>query len=316
MGVWWRSVAKWWSNAWGAAWYEHVVRSGLRWLLAHGRRFAPFVMVGRVVRPLLPVKLKKSVPNPAPAGRWPEERHTRRVLMLDGCVQPVLAPNFNAAAARVLDKLGLSVRRGRETGCCGAVSLHLSAPDEARGFMRRNIDTWWPEVEGGAEAIVMTSSACAAMVKDYANLLEDDSAYADKARRVSSLAKDISEVVLASDRARLESVEDARPRVAFHAPCTLQHAQQIRNTVEPILTDCGYELTHVPDGHLCCGSAGTYSILQRTLSSRLLTNKVAALQSDAPQLIATANIGCYTHLQTKADVPVRHWIELIDEALR
>jgi glycolate oxidase iron-sulfur subunit len=297
----------------GRAWYQRALRALLRSLLAYGGRFAPFVAAGRVARYVLPARLRQSIPNPAPAGRWPEERHARRMVMLDGCVQPVLAPNFNAAAARVLDKLGISVGRDRRTGCCGAVSLHLSAREEALVFMRRNIDAWWPDIEAGAEAIVMTSSACAAMVKDYANLLAEDAAYADKARRVSSLAKDVSEVIFASDRARLERVQGVSGRVAFHAPCTLQHAQQIRDTVEPILSDLGFELTHVPQSHLCCGSAGTYSILQRRLSGQLLTNKVAALQSDEPHYIATANIGCYTHLQSKAQVPLKHWVELVDE---
>ncbi len=294
-------------------WHQRALRFVLRSVLAYGERFRPFIMAGRAVRSILPAKLKKAIPNPAPARAVPEERHARRVLMLDGCVQPVLAPNFNAAAARVLDKLGVSVKRGATTGCCGAVSLHLSAREDAEAFMRRNIDTWWPDVQAGAEAIVMTSSACATMVKDYAHVLSHDPAYAEKAKRVSSLAKDISEVVFGAERTRLKRTQDAPGRVAFHAPCTLQHAQQIRDTVEPVLEDLGFVLTRVPDAHLCCGSAGTYSILQRTLSGRLLANKIRALESDTPQCIATANIGCYTELQTKASVPVKHWIELIDE---
>ena len=235
------------------------------------------------------------------------------MLCLAGCVQSSIAPNINAAAARVLDRLGISLVSTTASGCCGAVSHHLSARDEALGFMRRNIDAWWPHLEQGAEAIITGASACTAMVKEYGELLAGDALYADKAARVSQATKDLSEVVAAEDLAALGSDTVLSRRVAFHSPCTLQHGQSIRGKVESILDARGHRLTHVADAHLCCGSAGTYSILQSGLSRRLRDNKLAMLQADKPELIATANIGCLVELQSAADVPVMHWIELLDE---
>ena len=234
--------------------------------------------------------------------------------MLDGCVQPLLAPNINAAAAHVLDQLGIRPLRAAESGCCGAVSHHLSAHEEGLHFMRRNIDAWWPYIEQGAEAIVMTASGCGVMVKEYGRLLQHDADYAAKAARVSALTRDIGEIVAEEDLASL-GVAD-RPRIAFHAPCTLQHGQRLSGCVERILTALGFQLTPIADSHLCCGSAGTYSILQKTLSTRLLQNKVDALETGHPDLIATANIGCLLHIQSATRLPVMHWIELLDNESR
>ena len=281
--------------------------------------FAPLLRLGQLVRPLLPAGLKRKVPQPAPvAGAWPDTVHARKMLVLEGCVQPVLSPNTNAAAARVLDRLGITLVRA-DAGCCGAVPFHLNAHADARAHMRRNIDAWWPHIEQGAEAIVITASGCGVMVKDYAHALARDPAYADKAKRVSALAKDISEVILAEGN-RIKplvrpSTLDTLPRIAFHPPCTLQHALKIRGKVEALLADLGYELTPVPDAHLCCGSAGTYSILQPELSRRLQANKIAALTSGQPAAILTANIGCQAHLQGATELPVRHWIEEMDRVL-
>jgi len=293
---------------------ERLLRRLLRLVLPHRRRFETLLKGGRLARPLLPRALRRLVPEARPAGDWPVVRHARRVLMLEGCVQPGLAPQINAATARVLDRLGISVIRSAQAGCCGAVSHHLSAADEAKAFMRRNVDAWWPEIEAGAEAIVVNASGCGVVVKEYGHLLADDPAYAERAARVAALAVDPAELLAREGVGPLRIGAAQRRRVAFHAPCTLQHGQKLPGLVERLLAEAGFELTGVPDAHLCCGSAGTYSILQRSLSERLRENKLAALQSGGPAVIATANIGCLHHLQTGAGVPVVHWIELLDPA--
>jgi glycolate oxidase iron-sulfur subunit len=270
---------------------------------------------------MLPSALRRKVPAaPVPAGLWPATSHARRMLVLDGCVQPSLSPATNAAAARVLDRLGISLVRASGAGCCGGVSFHLNRQETALDVMRRTIDAWWPHIEHGVDAVVITASGCGVTVKEYGQYLAQDSAYAAKAKRVSELTKDISEVIIA-ERAKLKPpithypLPITRQRVAFHSPCTLQHGMKLKGTVESLLTAFGYELTHVDDAHLCCGSAGTYSILQPELSGRLLDNKIAALESGAPAAILTANIGCQAHLQAATELPVRHWIEALDAGL-
>ncbi|MBI5039888.1 MAG: glycolate oxidase subunit GlcF [Gammaproteobacteria bacterium] len=240
------------------------------------------------------------------------ERLFRRVLRA-GCAQSSTTPNTNAAAARVLDRLGISLIVAPAAGCCGALSQHLSAEDEALDFMRRNIDAWWPHIEQGIEAIVMTASGCGVMVKDYGTLLQHDTHYAAKAAIISALTRDLGEILATENLAGLR-VSANRRRIAFHAPCTLQHGQKLSGTVEGLLTKLGYVLTEVRDSHLCCGSAGSYSLLQPELSQRLRDNKLNALQTEKPELIATANVGCQLHLATGSDVPVLHWIELLDES--
>lgn len=294
-------------------WHERLVRRLLRIILPHTKRFAALLWVGRTVKPMLPQALRRKIPPRARAGLWPAPVQRRTMLVLDGCVQPALAPQINHATARVLDRLGISLQRPRGAGCCGAVSYHLSAHDEGLVQMRRNIDAWWPALEAGAEAIVITASACAAMVKSYGELLQGEPKYADKAARISALTRDIAEILANEDLQPLRHAgAAARPRVAFHSPCTLQHGERLAGTVEQILLRLGYSLTPVAESHLCCGSAGTYSILQRALSAQLLHNKLTCLQAGEPDVIATANIGCLAHLATEAQVPVRHWIELID----
>nr|MBA3732116.1 glycolate oxidase subunit GlcF [Gammaproteobacteria bacterium] len=216
---------------------------------------------------------------------------------------------INAATARVLDKLGISVVRAKGAGCCGAMSHHLTAHDEAKRFIKRNIDAWWPHVEQGAEAVIMTASGCGSVVKDYDRILKNDPEYREKAARVSELTRDLSEILRDEDTDRLKPANPCR--IAFHPPCTLQHGQQIQGVVEKILKNSGFELVPVADNHLCCGSAGTYSILQPRLAQQLLKGKLENLQKGEPELIATANIGCLAHLQTKAKVPVVHWVELL-----
>jgi glycolate oxidase iron-sulfur subunit len=292
---------------------ERLTRWLLLTLVPYPGRLRPFIALGRLARPLLPTALRRKVPAKRPAGPWLAAARDRRMLVLEGCVQAVATPATNAAAARVLARLGVTLIRADSAGCCGAVSTHLAAPAEGLDFMRRNIDAWWPHIEAGAEAIVVSASGCGTMVKEYGEALRNDPAYAAKAKRVAGLARDIAEVVAQEDLGRLKARAEGR-KVAFHSPCSLQHGQQIQGVVESILRGAGFQLTPVPDAHLCCGSAGTYSLLQPQLSGELLANKVVALQSGGPEVIATANIGCQLHIESGAAVPVRHWIELLDEA--
>jgi glycolate oxidase iron-sulfur subunit len=293
---------------------QRLLREGLRGVVPNRGLFKGLVGGGQVFRALLPDTLKAKLPrNVRSAKPRPTTRHDRQVLMLEGCVQPSLSPNTNAAAARVLDRLGISVAPIREAGCCGAVDYHLDAQATGLDRARRNIDAWWPAIESGAEAIVQTASGCGAFVKDYGHLLSSDPAYADKAAKVSALAKDLVEVLRDEPLDQLGVHSDQR--LAFHCPCTLQHAQRLGGAVEAILEKLGFNLTPVPDSHLCCGSAGTYSLTQPELSRQLRDNKLNALESGHPEVIATANIGCQTHLDGAGRTPVRHWIELVEAAL-
>ena len=298
---------------------EALKRRAMSAVLSSPGLFAPALGAGRALGGLLPEPLRRKIPPTATAGAWPAPRHGRRMLVLEGCVQPSLAPDINAAAARVLDRVGISLVRAAGAGCCGAVAFHLNHQDEGRAHMRRNVRAWLPALEAGAEAVVMTASGCGSTVKEYAHHLahEADSAGAE---RVAAATRDLLEVLAAEKDALLPLLEKAaagRPRrpLAWHSPCSLQHGQQIRGLAESLLTAAGFDLTAVPDAHLCCGSAGTYSLLQPELSQRLLANKVAALESGSPQGVATANIGCLTHIQTGTALPVRHWVVWVDEAL-
>jgi glycolate oxidase iron-sulfur subunit len=292
--------------------FEALQRWLLRKLVPYPARFAPLLRVGSLVKNFMPASLRNKVPSIQDAPARPNQNHARKMLILEGCVQSVSTPNTNAAAARVLDKLGIELISAEQAGCCGAVSHHLSATEEGLDFMRNNIAAWWPYIEAGAEAIVITASGCGAMIKEYGELLKHDPAYAKQAARISELAKDISEVLRDEDLSKLNG-RSSNHKIAFHSPCTLQHGQQLNGVVETILQNAGFTLTDVPDAHLCCGSAGTYSILQPELSQQLLDNKLTALQSHEPDIIATANIGCQMHLASKSDKPVKHWIELLDE---
>jgi glycolate oxidase iron-sulfur subunit len=296
---------------------ERLKRAALRKVVPNRGVFAPLLKLGQLARPVLPGSLQRKVPAKASSPTaWPSPRHARRMLVLQGCVQPSLAGNINPALARILDRIGISLIAAPEAGCCGAVSYHLNAQNEGLDYMRRNVDAWWPHVEQGVEAIVMTASGCGVMVKEYGHLLARDARYAEKAKKISALTRDATEVLRAESAALgAQVVAGTAKKVAFHSPCTLQHGQQILGLAEAMLAAAGYTLTNVPDGHLCCGSAGTYSILQPELSQQLLANKVGNLQSGAPDVIATANIGCLTHLQSGTTLPVRHWVELIDERL-
>jgi glycolate oxidase iron-sulfur subunit len=297
----------------GAA--DAAVRWSLRKGLTSRSLFGGALALGRIARGLVPRELGRRIPASRPAGPWPAERHPRRVIALEGCVQPSIAPATDAALARVLDRIGISLVRVGGAGCCAAVPYHLNDHDGAREMARRNIDAWWPHLAAGAEAVVVTASGCGVMVKDYGHLLAHDPAYAERAAKVAALARDTVEVVAPEWKkiAPLVAMDLGPQRVAFHAPCSLQHGMKIRGEVEEILRAIGHELLPVADAHLCCGSAGTYSILQPEIASTLKRNKLAALEADRPSVIATANIGCQAPLASGTARPVRHWIELLDE---
>ena len=293
---------------------QRLMRLMLRKVMTEPRRFAGLMAMARVVKPVLPARLRERVPARArPPATWPRVRHARSMLILDGCVQPVLAPSIDVAAARVLDVLGISLVRVPRGGCCGALSYHLAARDEGRDHMRRVIDACWPWIEQGAEVMVSTASGCGVMLKEYGHALREDTEYAGKAARLAAMTRDIAEVLAAEDLSALARATGQR--IAFQSPCTLQHGQKLGGVVEGLLGRLGYELTPVANAHLCCGSAGTYSLLQRDLSGRLLDDKLGALQRHRPACIVTANIGCLMHLQGRAGVPVRHWIELLADNL-
>jgi glycolate oxidase iron-sulfur subunit len=292
---------------------ERMARKVLLGTLTRPAVFTRLLAAGRVVRPLLPAMLRRKIPvkRGAPQKGQPQGLPLRgRMLILEGCVQPALTPATNAAAATVFERLGIALIAAPQAACCGALHQHLGEREAAAQFMRRNIDAWWPLIEQGAEAIVITASGCGTTVKDYGHLLRDDAQYAAKAERISALTRDVSEILRDADLSAFADVGQKR-RVAYHPPCSLQHGQKSHGAVEDILRRCGYELLPVPNSHLCCGASGTYSLLQPTLSAQLLENKLAALQQSQPDVIASANVGCEIHLASAANVPVKHWIELL-----
>ncbi len=276
------------------------------------RRVALLLFFARLFRPLLPAQLKKRIPLARTVRMPASQARARTMLLLDGCVQPAASPQINNSAIAVLDRLAINLRIIPAAGCCGALHQHLSDSAAARQRARANIDAWWPYVQQGAEAIVITASGCAPMVKDYGHLLAGDTQYAQRAAHIGAMTRDISEVLRCEDLGGLKT--ESAGRIAFHSPCSLQHAQQLDGVVEAVLKAVGYTLVPVRDAHLCCGSAGTYSILQPELAKRLRSRKLESLQEKRPELIATANIGCLLHLQQNAEVPVRHWIELLASA--
>jgi glycolate oxidase iron-sulfur subunit len=295
----------------------------LRWALKEGLTsplFAPAMKLGQSLRGLLPAALKAKVPAPQNAGAWPQETHSRKVLMLAGCVQPAMMPNINSATARVLNACGIQVVVPPSAGCCGAVKFHLNDQVGGLDHMRQNIDAWWHWVEQGVEAIVMNVSGCGVTVKEYGHLLQHDAQYAAKAIRISELTRDLSELLpmcLPELQKQLKPELVAQTGVlAYHPPCTLQHGQQLKGGVESQLGQLGFKLRVADvESHLCCGSAGTYSVLQADTAYALRDRKLGHLNNLQHTAILSANIGCITHLQSGADVPVRHWVELVDEVL-
>ena len=297
----------------------------LRWALKEGLTsplFSPAMKLGQAVRGVLPATLKNKVPARQEAGRWPTREHARKVLLLAGCVQPSMMPNINSATARVLDAAGIQTLIAATAGCCGAVKFHLNDHDGGKDQMRANIDAWWPYVEANAgtaavEAIVMNASGCGVTVKDYGHILRYDTAYAAKAQRIAELTVDLSELLPMIAAELQGKVRPADGMLAFHPPCTLQHGQQLRGGVEQHLGMLGFNIRVANnEPHLCCGSAGTYSVLQPEIAYQLRDRKLEHLGELAPQTIVSANIGCITHLQSGTTTPVRHWIEMLDTALR
>ena len=306
---------------------ERVARpaseKALRWALKEGLPsplFAPAMKIGQAMRGLLPASLKNKVPTRQPAGAWPTRVHARKMLMLEGCVQPAMRPNINSATARVLDAAGIQVVLAAKAGCCGAVKFHLNDQDGGKLEMRRNIDAWWPHVDApqgqGVEAIVMNASGCGVTVKEYGYILKDDPVYAEKAARISALTRDLSELLPSLVEPLRGKVAAKAGHIAFHPPCTLQHGQQLRGGVEQHLGALGFDIKVAScEAHLCCGSAGTYSVLNPEIAYQLRDRKLENLGGMNPEVIVSANIGCITHLQSGTATPVRHWVEVLDEAL-
>ncbi|MBX2839798.1 MAG: glycolate oxidase subunit GlcF [Gammaproteobacteria bacterium] len=293
---------------------DRVMRSIVKRVLPYPNRIGPLVKLGQSVRSVLPKSIGNSIPIKQQAMPLPTRTHKRKMLVLDGCVQPSMSPATNASAMRVMDALGIQVQSVASAGCCGAIHFHLNDQPAAKAFMKRNIDAWWPHIEAGAERIITTASGCGLMVKDYADALADDP-YADKARRISELCCDLVEAISGEDLEQFLGAAEPFGSVAYHPPCTLQHGQKLSGSVEALLRQLGFNLTPVPDNHLCCGSAGTYSLFQPKLSKQLRDNKVASILTGEPDLIATANIGCQLQLQTGLGRPVLHWVELLDQMI-
>jgi glycolate oxidase iron-sulfur subunit len=293
---------------------QRLLREGLRALAPNPGLFKGLLRMGATFRPLLPRLLESKLPQRLGAmGARPAPRHARRVLLLEGCVQPGLSPNTNDATARVLDRLGISVTPVSEAGCCGALDYHLDAQGKGLDRARQNIDAWWPHLQNGTEAIVQTASGCGAFIKDYGHLLAGDPIYASKARRISEMTRDLVQIIAQEPLEQVCAASERR--IAVHCPCTLQHALKLGGAVEAVLTRLGFNLTPVPDGHLCCGSAGTYSLTQPVLARQLRDQRLNALESGRPELIVTSNVGCQSHLASAGRTPVRHWIELVDQSL-
>ncbi|HEY3796822.1 MAG TPA: glycolate oxidase subunit GlcF [Caulobacteraceae bacterium] len=314
----------------GRPWRARLVRGALRWITASGARFGAALALGRALGPVLPSALRAKLPlspprpsgplppaggetgvrSPPPQGEGDREavEGARRASLLAGCVQQAAAPHFNAAAGRVFARIGVTLAETPGVGCCGAVSFHLDAPDEARALARRNIDAWLAD---GGEAVIVTASGCAAFIKDYPDLLAEDPAYADKACKVAAMVRDPVEALEAAPPTAARA--PAQPRIAVHDPCTLRHGLRLGGRVEALLRGLGFEPQPVADAHLCCGSAGPYSLLQPAFANQLRANKLAALTAGAPEQIVTANIGCWMHLGETSPVPVRHWLEVVDE---
>ena len=292
---------------------QKLQRLLIRKLLLSPRLFSFALRSGQLLRPLLPGSLKNTVPEKATTElSWPTISQVRKILLVEGCVQSTLAPNIDLAAAHVFNSLGIQSLRITAAGCCGAINHHLDAEQAALETIKRNIDAWWPLVETSeVEAITMTASGCGVMIKEYGHHMEHNNEYAEKAKRISELYRDPSEIVFPTSTLSEMAATNKKLRIAFHPPCTLQHGMKISGTVEAIITAMGHELVSFENKHLCCGSAGTYSITQKKLSSQLKKNKVDAIEAGQPDIIVTANIGCLTQLQSGTSLPVKHWLELL-----
>lgn len=300
--------------------FAKAQRQVLSKLLASPALFKSLLQVGRSLKPLLPKAVQVKIPaEQTVESALPTSRESsRRVLLLDGCVQDALAPNINLATRKVLNGFGIQWKSISKASCCGSASFHLDEVVSAKEQARATIDAWWPLVEkGGIEAILINASGCGLFVKEYVDLFASDKGYREKARHIASLAKDPSEFLVHEDWPRvITNVEGGADRVAFHPPCTLQHGQKIKGVVEEIITRSGTQVLGFSDMHLCCGSAGTYSILQSAISSELKQRKISNIESVKPEVILTANIGCQSHLSTESSVPVRHWLEFVAQMMK
>lgn len=299
--------------------YDRCKRDILRALMNRPKIFAALYRVGQLFRPVLPTALRDKIMPHREAGTVPQTMHKRKMVMLEGCVQPAMSPNINMATRRVLDRLGIQILTAREAGCCGAVNLHMNAEAAALDNMRRNIDAWLPYLENGAEALIVTASGCGVTVKEYARHLQEDPEYAGKAAIISKAAKDIVEILAAEkdglSRCLREKGRTGGQKIAYHPPCTLQHGQKLKGSVEKLFAGLGMQVYLPSNPHLCCGSAGTYSIFQAELSDRLRDNKITSLEVLQPDIVLSGNIGCIAHLGAKSRVPVKHWIEYLDGLL-
>ncbi len=288
--------------------FERLVRLLLRKILPYSARVKPLMGVARLFRPLMPNSIKRKIPKAQKIEVVSLGSHSRKMIMLEGCVQDIMIPATNAKAKILFDKMGIEIISVKNETCCGSLSHHFSEVEETKVFMKKNIDAWWPHIESGAEALLVSASGCGKMLKEYGALLIDDSEYASKAKKVSEICRDPCEIIQAEDIAQFTKV--TQKRITFHSPCTLQHGLKLGGKIESLLLAAGFDLIPVEDAHLCCGSAGTYSILQAKMSKQLLTRKLTQLEKHKPELIVTANIGCQMHLNSQSQVPVIHWLEL------
>lgn len=291
---------------------QRVMRNLLHATIPYPQRIQFFVRLGQVCRDFLPKKIKAKIPPARTLPAAPQSAFARKVILVEGCVQQGLTPLTNALTKQILARLEIECITVQQESCCGALSQHLDFEEQSKRFMQNNIDAWMPFVEQGVEAIISTASGCGSMIKEYAHHLKFEAPYESKAQKVSGMCRDIGEYLSEQDLSRF-TVNTPAKKIAFHSPCSLQHGQKLAGQTEKLLSLLGYELVPVKDSHLCCGSAGTYSILQPELSDELRQNKLNNLLAHQPDCIVTANIGCQLHLQETANVPVRHWVELLEE---
>jgi len=296
---------------------ERSYRYLLRKILPYPERVSFFLRLGRGLRFILPGKFRQMIPENKHARKTESASHQRKMILFSGCVQPLLTPETNCASTRVLNRLGIETILSRGEVCCGAINHHMAVDDSGLSFIKNNIDAWWPYIGEGIEAIVISASGCGTMIKDYGYILRNDAVYKDKARQVSMMTKDIGEIIVAEEIETLRKMIKVNSRrIAFQNPCSLQHGQKIKDETEILFKKLGYQIENIEDANQCCGSAGTYSLLQTELSEKLRRKKISALEAVKPDVIMTANVGCQLHLQQATEIPVRHWIEILEEDLQ
>ncbi|SES22501.1 glycolate oxidase subunit GlcF [Rhizobium sp. NFR03] len=307
---------------------DRLIRSLLAAVLPYPARFRAALALARVARPLAPL-LRRAAPlaplaamldlAPRHAAKRPERAVppdsalTRgRVILLEGCAQPTLDPGINAATVRLLTRFGVAIATPKGEGCCGALVHHMGREQQALAFARRNIDVWMREIDaGGIDAILITASGCGTTIKDYGHMLRLDPLYAEKAAKISALAQDITEYLATL---HLEALPKRDLVVAYHSACSLQHGQKITALPKLLLKTAGFTVRDPAEGHLCCGSAGTYNILQPDISATLRRRKVKNIEATKPDVIAAGNIGCLTQIASATAIPIVHTVELLDWA--